>query len=328
MIICTVTSTRFLPEAIVMAKSAKKHIPNSKVVVCLVEEIIHPAASSCQDFDHVILAKDLGFKNFYKRIFKYKALEAVTSVKAKLFLYLFDLFPKEERFVFLDTDIKILGPFDEVMHALDQYPILVTPHITENDGIIDNELTTIIYGVCNTGFLAVKRTDEGKRFLHWWADRLEKYCYDETSKGIFVDQKWLDLALSIFDVHLFKHPGYNVACWNLPQRWIADDSNGNYIVNEQPLRFCHFSGLFSKRFNNVLKWYLPDKTHGIYQIKDMYIKELKQAGQEALSNEPWSYDYFVNGEKITSKSRNRYRHSTRLQKEFSNPFKQSNASFL
>jgi hypothetical protein len=328
LIICTVTTTRFLPEAIVMAKSAKTHIPNSTVVVCLVEQSIHPAASSCQYFDSVILGKDLGFKNFYKHIFKYKPLEAVTSVKGQLFLHLFDLFPEEEKFIFLDSDIKIFGPFDEVMQALDQSPVLVTPHITEDDGIIDNELTTIIYGICNTGFLAVKRTDEAEHFLRWWANRLKKYCYEKTSEGMYVDQKWVDLSLSIFDVHLFKHPGYNVACWNLPQRRFAYDSGGNYSVNEQPLRFFHFSGLFNNRFDSVLKWYLPDKTHAVYQIKDTYLEELQQAGQAALLNEPWSYDYFLNGEKIKSKARKKYSGSTKLQNKYNNPFEQSNVSFL
>ncbi|MEH7548334.1 MULTISPECIES: hypothetical protein [Bacillaceae] len=328
MIIFTVTTTRFLSEAMVMAKSAKKHIPTSTVVVCLVEESIHPAASSCQFFDHVILAKDLGFKNFYKHIFKYKALEAVTSVKAKLFLHLFDLFPKEEDFIFLDTDIKIFGSFDEVMDALDQFPVLVTPHITEDDGIIDNELTTIIYGICNTGFLAVKRSDEAERFLRWWEYRLKKFCYENTSEGMYVDQKWVDLSLCIFDVHLFKHPGYNVACWNLPQRRFAYDSLGNYLVNKVPLKFFHFSGLFNNRFDSVLKSYLPNKTHAVYQIKANYLKELKKAEQDALSNAPWSYDYFVNGEKIKSKSRKRYRDSAELRNKFNNPFKHSNATFL
>lgn len=327
MIICTVTTTRFLPEAIVMAKSAKKHIPNSKVVVCLVEESIHSLASKCQYFDRVILAKDLGIRKFYKYIFKYRALEAVTSVKGKLLLRLFDLFPNEKKFVFLDTDIKIFGPFDEVMQALDQYPILATPHITEDDGIIDNELLTIVSGICNTGFLAVKRSDEAKRFLRWWADRLKKYCFEDTAKGMYVDQKWVDLSLCLFDVHLFKHPGYNVACWNLPQRRFAYDSKENYSVNGQPLRFFHFSGLFNNRLDSILKKYLPDKTHPMYQIKDTYLKELQKAGQREVSNHPWSYDYFDNGERIRSKSRKKYGGSTRLQKEFINPFTQSNATF-
>jgi hypothetical protein len=328
MIICNVTTTRYLPEAIVMAKSAKAHMSNSKVVVCLVEESIHPLASSCPYFDRVILAKNIGFTNFYKHIFKYKALEAVTSIKAKLFLHLFDLFPKEEKFIFLDSDIKIFGPFDEAMHALDKYPILITPHITEDDGIIDNELTTLIYGICNTGFLAVRRSDEAERFLRWWAYRLKKNCYEKTYEGMFVDQKWADLSLCLFDVHLFKHPGYNVACWNLPQRRFAYDSNRNFTVNGQPLRFFHFSGLDSNRLDSVLKWHLPDKTHPAYQIKDTYLEEVKQAGSEVVSNEPWIYDYFVNGEKIKSKARQKYGSSTKLQNKFINPFKQSNATFL
>jgi hypothetical protein len=99
-------------------------------------------------------------------------------------------------------------------------------------------------------------------------------------------------------------------------------------VNEQPLRFFHFSGLFNNRFDSVLKGYLPDKSHAVYQIKDTYLEELQQAGQAALSNEPWSYDYFLNGEKIKSKARIKYSGSTKLQNKYNNPFEQSNVSFI
>ena len=68
-IFSTVATASYLPQAIVMAKSVKKQMPGCKVTVCLVEEKISDGALLDTYFDRVILAKNLGFSNFYRFIF-------------------------------------------------------------------------------------------------------------------------------------------------------------------------------------------------------------------------------------------------------------------
>ena len=83
--------------------------------------------------------------------------------------------------------------------------------------------------------------------MDWWCKQLYDQCRVALADGVFVDQKWMDLVLSCVESSvLLRHPGYNVAYWNLPHRKISRDGAGQYLVNGEPLRFFHFSGFDPK----------------------------------------------------------------------------------
>lgn len=67
----------------------------------------------------------------------------------------------------------------------------------------------------------------------WWT----------SPRALFVDQRWIDLAPGLFgDSYLIRHPGYNVAYWNLGHRHVTHAPSG-WRVNGQELAFFHYSGL-------------------------------------------------------------------------------------
>ena len=67
-------------------------------------------------------------------------------------------------------------------------------------------------------------------------------CYVDLKHGMFVDQKWLNLAPIFFkQVELLNHPGCNTAYWNLHER-VVSKKGEKFFVNEQPLLFYHYSG--------------------------------------------------------------------------------------
>lgn len=222
MIITTSICANYLPKAMVLAKSIKKADPTIKVVVSLLEREITPEAQAFEYFDDIVLGKDLGFENFEKFIFKHSIVEASTAVKGQLFLYLMENYQEETKFVYLDPDIQVLSSLTELEEALESNAIVLTPHLTipEDimDAVMDNELSALKHGAFNLGFLAVSRSEESKKFIEWWASRLNMFCYDDIPRGIFTDQKWMDLAPCFFDVYILKHPGYNAAPWNVSKR--------------------------------------------------------------------------------------------------------------
>ncbi|MDN4593224.1 hypothetical protein, partial [Polycladomyces subterraneus] len=253
MIFCTITTLNRIHMAMVMAKSVKELHPNAGIAVCVVEEKIPEQARNFKYFDHIVLAKNLGHPDFYRHMFKHKLNEGCWSLKPRLLLYLLRTFQAEDRLVYLDTDTKVFSPFHEVNQVLDQSPIILTPHITHpsmQDELekMQDELEILKHGLYNSGFIALKRTEESLRFLNWWTERLNRLCYRDLSRGIYGDQRWLDLAPIYFDVHILQHPGYNVAKWNLYHRKITL-TNGKFLVNDQPLRFYHFAGFSRIRYS-------------------------------------------------------------------------------
>ena len=60
-------------------------------------------------------------------------------------------------------------------------------------------------------------------------------------RGLFVDQLWANLIPAYFDkVLIEKYPGYNMAHWNLHERYLTK-TRDEYFVNDVPLVFFHFS---------------------------------------------------------------------------------------
>lgn len=332
MIVCTSVCSNYLPKAMVMAKSLKKYHPSCKVVVCLVEKEIPKEAKDSPYFDYIVLAKDLGFPNFNAFIFKHTIVEASTAVKGRLFLYLLNHFTEEKSFIYLDPDILILGPFEELENALTIHPIIVTPHLLHPEDTLRsikcNEISTLKHGIFNLGFLAIQRSKEAKRFINWWADRLDVLCFDDKTRGIFTDQKWVDLAICFFDTHILKHSGYNVAPWNLSKRKIQPKGNKEYLANDEKLRFFHFSGLDSGACDRMIQYFVPDRNNAVYTIRQLYQRELVATEKIGLGSIPWSFDTYHSGEKISKDSRLVYRNSPALQKKYKNPFAKSNKAFL
>ncbi len=323
MLILTVTCADNLHETKTMARSVKRCMPNAAVAVGLVEKMVHPEAANDPYFDCVVLAKDLNIPDFPQFLFKYRLLEGVTAVKPFLLLHLMNRYPEETHFVFLDSDMLVLHPFDQLDAALAEHSIIITSHHLEPWKTWDCHLANGIY---NTGMLAVRRSGEAERFLRWWAERLYANCTFED--GLFVDQKWVELAVAFFDVHILKDPGYNVAFWNFfeHRRRICRSASGTYTLSGYPLCCFHFSGL-DAAMPYWMGVFYPDSADAVHRLHRDYRLELERMGRKELENEPWSYDFFDSGEKIEMETRGRCRQQPELARRFADPFAESNGAF-
>ncbi|MCF8567637.1 hypothetical protein LLE49_23235 [Alicyclobacillus tolerans] len=333
MIYCTVTTHNHLIMAQVMAQSVKQVDPAARVAICLVEDYMPTEALSCPAVEYVVLAKDLGFINFYRHIFKHSDIEGCTSVKARILLHMWEHFPDEDKFIYIDGDSRLYGRFDEVDELLDRHTLIVTPHITHpessKEDVKNRELFLMQYGIYNLGFLALRKSQNARRFLEWWALRLEMYCVIDIPNQVFTDQRWIDYAPAFFDTYILKHPGYNVAWWNLNSRSVKRSPEGNILVDGQPLRFYHFSGVMRVKgdYSMLFERFILDKNQVLLEMIEGYVKDLQSAGQDFNKGIPWSYDYFTNGTKIRSSSRVVFRENEESLAQIHNPFELSNELF-
>jgi hypothetical protein len=187
--------------------------------------------------------------SFYEMCFKYGVIELSTAVKPYLLSLLMAKY-EEDEVAYLDPDILITGPMEALRHALAEHEAVLTPHIMSplpDDGKHPNEQDIMISGAYNLGFIALRRSDEARRLLAWWEERLADGCRIDVPNGLFTDQKWIDLVPSLFPfATILRDPTYNVAFWNLHERTVSR-ADGRFLVNGAPGTFFHVSGFDPRR---------------------------------------------------------------------------------
>jgi len=323
MTIFTSICANYLHKARTLADSIKDHLPNARFIVCLLENELNPTYEY-QRFDRIVLAKDSWEGNFDRFVFKHSIVEASTSVKGQFFRFLYSEYPDENAFIYLDPDIYIYDDFIELSDLLRERPIVLCPHLLV-PGNIDMELSSTAHGVYNLGFLAVNASHEAKTFIDWWAERLYLFCYNDISRGIFTDQKWVDLAPCLFDVEIFKHHGYDFAPWSLLNSKIVLNE-GKYFINGDPLRFIHFSG-YGKVAEKCMADWLPSDDHLFKHLYGEYSNLHDKNNSDGISNTPWSYDFYESGERVDPAIREAYRKNYEVMFAQENPFLLSNQHF-
>mgnify|MGYP005749728493 FL=1 len=164
------------------------------------------------------------------------------SLKSVLMLHLLKQNPNSQVF-FVDPDICFYSDFRFLYQELGDSSFLLSPHwknrIPEKDD--DSFVSLFTHGVFNAGFLGA--TSKGVPTLHWWAERCIEDCIDDSSRGLFVDQKYLDIfPLLSPDTKIISHPGCNVAIWNRNQSKKTKSKEGVVMVNgDYPIVFIHFT---------------------------------------------------------------------------------------
>jgi glycosyltransferase involved in cell wall biosynthesis len=248
--------------------------------------------------------------------FRYTILELNTAVKPWMFEHLFSR--GYDRVIYLDPDILVCSPLIELDHVEAGTFLVLTPHLTGSIPGTEHpsERTILQAGVYNLGFLAAFRHPDLERFLAWWQEKLEFQCVIDVARGIFVDQKWMDLAPGLFsDVAILRHDGYNVAYWNLRQRTVVR-SGDEFRVNGQPLRFFHFSGLNPAHPAMVSRHDSELTIAGIGDAGPLitdYLARLERAGFTTFLDAPYAFESFTDGTSIPDAARRAYRNSRKLQ---------------
>jgi len=241
MIFFTICSRNFAGYSGALWSSLRKIYPDVKFYLVLCDDengFDYPALQY-----PILKMRDLGISNIDNMKLKYNITELNTSLKPFAFEYLFNLHPGEP-VVYLDPDIFVVSRLEELeQNFRDGYDCVLTPHICEPAEYAEmSDLKFLTYGIYNFGFCALRDTPQTRRLVAWWGRRLEEYCSIDSARGLFVDQKWGDyFAAFIEKTKILRHPGYNVAYWNLAQRKLTM-RDGQWLSNGLPLRFIHFSG--------------------------------------------------------------------------------------
>lgn len=322
--IFTIIAKNYLAHARVLMESIRRQHPDLLRIVILVDEVDGCFDPAKEHFE-VVLSSEFKLPSSRWFHFKYSILELSTAVKPYACEYLFQRYHLK-KLIYLDPDIKTYARLDCLLNGLDHNSILLTPHLT--DSIEDNchpgELDILRSGTYNLGFIGLALTDETQRFLTRWQSRLYEHCVVDLDRGLFVDQRWMDLAPSLFSgVSIDRRPGLNVAYWNLMHRLIRAEEGRRFTVNGETLFFFHFSGFdpdnpmqFSKHQNRFRLSDLGDATYLVSEYKDALLNN----GYAECRRWPYAYGRFRNGFPIPDLGRPLHHEHPGIVEQIADPF--------
>ena len=173
-LIYTVCTANYLYQALTMGESLKNTNPAYELIIGLVDELpvtdfeIPYQIIPISEVQPVNLA---GFKG------EYTVMETATACKPIFGLYLFEKYADLEKLIYFDTDLWITDSVESIEKNLDSYDIIITPHITQPIDLQEewNEKQFLNAGLYNTGFVAMKRSENTFKFLKWWKNHLKDY---------------------------------------------------------------------------------------------------------------------------------------------------------
>ncbi len=323
----TIIAKNYLPSARVLMRSLAEHHPEWKRYVILVDLVDGHFDPRVEDFE-IVLSNSLSIPGSPWFHFKYTVLELSTAVKPYAFQHLFERYGFEH-IVYLDPDIKVFSSLIRVVDALASANIVLTPHLTAplDDDRRPTEIDILRAGAYNLGFIAVSRGPETAAFVAWWQQRLYDHCVVDLARGLFVDQRWVDLVPGLFEgVAIIRDPGYNVAYWNLSHRSISDCESG-YEVNGEPLCFFHFSGYNPDLPDQVSvhqnRHAMRDLPRATQEIILAYRRELLEAGFAQCRKWPYAFATFANGIVIPDLGRPIHHEVPDLMESIQDPFSES-----
>lgn len=311
-IVFSICSANYMPLARTLHRSLMDADPEVRFVLFLADEIPAELEEGDLPFE-VVEARALGIPDFPDMAFRYTIMELNTAIKPFCFQWLFEREPLS-RLVYLDPDILVFRRMSELDAAFeDGAELVLTPHALDplDDGYEPDDRRIMQTGAFNLGFAAMVQSEETGVLLDWWADHMRTRCLSDLPAGLFVDQKFMDMAPAFVSAtKILRHRGYNAAYWNLHERPVTRGPDGWYAGGDQ-LVFFHFSGVdrndpevFSRHQNRFSASMIGQAR----QLLDQYTaKTAEHDDASAWRSAPYAYGKHREGQPILEVMRRVYR---------------------
>lgn len=319
----TSAAFNYIPKVRMLFKSLRQHHPEWQLHLALADELRPEIDLSNEPLDEVIPISELGIPSWRGWAFCHTIVELATAIKPFTLARLLKL-PDSAKVIYLDPDTVVFSRLDDIVAALDEANVVLTPHQTRPEktlaAIMDNEICSLKHGVYNLGFFAVAATEIGHEFADWWSKRIYHFCREDISNGLFTDQRWIDLVPAFFGgVAIMRSGRHNVATWNLTTRELSNDEADNYFVDGQPLGFYHFTG-FDSGAHQIMAVKNVGDNSSVKKIINWYTKQTQQLAMDPLAKTPWAFGVYSDGTPISKAQRVIYRERVDLQNAFPDPF--------
>jgi len=256
-VICTISTTAYLPKVAVLYESLKGNTEFDFYCLITDKQNIISGTSAVQyltlgDIEALIPSKIFG---------KYKGDALRWGSKPLLIQYLIQ--KGYGKVIYVDNDIYFTDSPQIIFEYLEKNLFLLTPHFYQSNPNRHARWFEANFrvGLYNAGFIAC--TSESLDILRWWQGCCEYNIKKRFFRGLFDDQKYLDLIPVLFDgVSVVKERRWNMAAWN--------DFEYDYVIpidsKIQPL-FIHFTALTLEKWGN--------EEHPFFHYYQNYVRMFK-----------------------------------------------------
>jgi hypothetical protein len=302
MTFCTVITKPYLAHARTLHQSIRAIHPDAEFYALLADRAdgyFNPAAEPFP----IVPLEAIGYGDVVHRMSTYYApVEFCCALKPLLLEWVWKNTSAAQWF-YMDADTFVVGDMSDAFAALSGASVLVNPQLIRSAPpalFRGTEFSGLECGLYNGGFVGVRRTQQANDFIKWWRSRLVRYCFKDVP-GLFLDQLWLNHVPLFFpETVIYKHPGANLAHWNLHER------------DGRDLMFVHFSGWDIAKPEQVSR-FAPAYANGEYpqppvwrEVGLKYRDALLSNGYATCIRWPYAFDRDEQGKQLTLEARRAY----------------------
>lgn len=240
---CTTTTFSHLYKVYALAESLKKNGSEFTLHVLMVDgKNKFPEFENCIFYKLPAVAPTLAGQIIIEKYSGKNQLDNLRWSLKPVFMAMLMKKPEIEKLIYLDNDILFFSEYQFLFDLLDQHSFLLTPHFYKSDPKKEQNWfeSNFRVGLFNAGFVGANKNALSS--LHWWAESCSYRCEKNYFRGLFDDQKYLDLIpVMNEDALILHHRGCNVASWN-KDTGIRTLINGEVFIAEKfPVVFIHFN---------------------------------------------------------------------------------------
>lgn len=281
---CTYFDANYLTRGLALHRSLQAHAGEFELVILCMDEAVEADLRT----RHLPQARLLPVAELTAQ---YPALAAARADRTKLEFYftctswlmrhLLPTVPAGELLTYLDSDLYFFSSPQPIYDEIGPASIAITPHrFPASLAHLER------YGRFNVGWVSFRHDATGLACAADWADQCAAWCFNLLEADRYADQKYLDAWPRKFPGTVeLKHPGVNVAPWNVKDCAITAGKQGIHI-NKRPLVFYHFHALVplgENLFDPSLHKYDATLTPGLRtHVYLPYLKLLQASDETAL----------------------------------------------
>ena len=265
---CTITTISHLYKVYALAESLKNQQHPFLLNVLIIDDDRDFEFENCSFLKLADIQAQQGAAEIIKK-YKSNKDKLRWSLKPVLMKYLL-LQPGTNGLIYLDNDLYFFSEYAFLFELLNSHSFLLTPHYYKNDPNENQNWLEANFriGLYNAGFVGANKS--ALNTLQWWADCCLYRCEKNSFRGLFDDQKYLDIIPIIETTALIlRHKGCNVAGWNaeICKREIVD--RRVLIDGKFEIVFIHFN-------ENTIREIVEGSDFILFNYYRTYIEALKK----------------------------------------------------